>query len=177
MKIRYDIIPVRSMIYLLISTLVLAAVIFLVIYPYYKSLDKLDMEIASIEQHIETQKVLLPLYMELVKKSGASVPDKFTIPERKTLPKNNIDLIPSIFKGVARKSHIKIVSVSPDFTTLSRGQTSILINATVRGDFFSFRNFLIELGKVPYVRQIEEIEIQQRAIDKEFKMKLWLGVG
>jgi hypothetical protein len=164
-------------IYILISTFVVAAVIFLVLYPYYKSLDKLDMEIAGIEQRIETQKVLLPLYMELVKKSGAAVPDKFTISERKALPKNNVDLIPSIFKGVARKTHTKIVSVSPDFTTLSRGRTSILINVTVRGDFFSFRNFLIELGKVPYVGQIEEIEIQQRAADKEFKIKLWLGVG
>lgn len=176
MKIRYDIIPVRSVVYLLISAITLAAVILFVLYPYYKSLNNLDMEIAGIKQRIETQRELLPLYTKLVEKSGMSAPDKFSLPERDILPKNNIDLIPSIFKGLAKKSHTEIISVNPDFTTISRGQGSILINTTVRGSFFGLRDFLAELGKVPYVKQIEEIEIQQRSADKELKIKLWMGV-
>lgn len=177
MKIRYNIIPVRSVVYLLISTAIVAAVILFVLYPYYKSLNNLDMEIAGIKERIKAQRELLPLYTKLVEKSGMSAADKFSLPERSTLPKNNIDLIPSIFKGLARKSHTEIISVNPDFTTISKGQGSILINATVRGNFFGLRDFLVELGKVPYVRQIEEIEIQQRSADKELKMKLWLRVG
>jgi len=177
MKIRYGIIPVRSVIYLLISTVIIAAVILFVLCPYYKSLNTLDMEIASAKQRIKAQRELLPLYTKLVEKSGISAPDKFSLPEKSSLPKNNIDLIPSIFKGLARKSKTETISVNPDFTTISKGQGSILINATVRGSFSSLRDFLIELGKVPYVRQIEEIEIQQRSAEKELKLKLWLGVG
>ena len=177
MKIRYGIIPVRSVIYLLISTVIIATVILFVLYPYYKSLNTLNIEIAGIKQRIKTQRELLPLYTKLVEKSGMSAPDKFPLPEKSSLPKNNIDLIPSIFKGLARKSNTEIISVNPDFTTISKGQGSILINATVRGSFSSLRDFLNELGKVPYMRQIEEIEIQQRSADKELKMKLWLGVG
>jgi len=177
MKIRYNIIPVRSVIYLLISIVIVAAVILLVLYPYYKSLNNLDMEIAGFKQRITTQKELLPLYTKLLEKSEMSAPDKFSLPEKSSLPKNNIDLIPSIFKGLARKSNTEIISVNPDFTTISKGQGSILINATVRGSFSGLRDFLTELGKVPYVQQIEEIEIQQRSADKELRMKLWLGVG
>jgi len=104
MKIRYNIIPVRSVIYLLISTVIVASVILFVLYPYYKSLNNLDMEIAGFKQRIRTQKELLPLYTKLLEKSEMSAPDKFSLPEKSSLPKNNIDLIPSIFKGLARKS-------------------------------------------------------------------------
>ena len=102
------------------------------------------------------------------------MPDTLFLPERKALPKENIGVIPSLFKGIARKSGMELVTVNPDFTTLARGGDAILINAVARGDFSSVRKFLVEVGKVPYVKTVEEMEIKQRANDKELKLKIWL---
>ncbi|MCD6153508.1 MAG: hypothetical protein J7J07_06325 [Syntrophobacterales bacterium] len=172
-----NMIPVRNLLYLVICIVVIGGFILLIIYPSYKSLNRLETEIANIEQRIDTQKTLLPLYMKLIKKSEAMVPAMFSLPEKKKLTDNNLDLIPSVFKEIASESGTRIVSVKPDFTTLARNKETILINATVRGNFFNFRKFLIELGKISYMKQIEEIRIQQRTADKEFNLKIWLRVG
>ncbi len=172
-----NMIPVRNLIYLVICIVIVGGFILLILYPSYKSLNRLEAELTNVEQRIDTQKTLLPLYMKLVEKSEAGVSTMFSLPERKKLTENNLDLIPSVFKEIARGSGTRIVSVNPDFTTLARNKRAILINATVRGNFFNFRKFLIELGKISYMKQIEEIQIQQRAADKEFNLKIWLRVG
>jgi len=176
-KIDLKSIPPRTVVYLVLCFLVIGTFISLVLCPSYKSLGKLDREIARVEERIQIQKTLLPLYINLVKKAEAKVPQQFVIPEAKMIPEKNVDLIPSIFKGVARKANVEIVLVNPDFTTLAKRQGAILINAVVLGDFFRLRTFLIEIGKVSYLERVESIEIQERAKNKELKMKLWLRVG
>lgn len=174
---RFKGIPVQSTIYVIGACVIVVLFVLVLLYPSHRSLSTLDREISNIQSRIDIQKNILPIYPELVKKSEAVVPDKFSLPEPKKIPKNNIDLILSIFRGVARKTGMELTVINPDFTTISREVGEIMINATARGGFFNFRDFLIEMGRVPYVRRIEEIEIQQRAVDKEFKMKIWLSVA
>ncbi|MBN2515919.1 MAG: hypothetical protein JXC33_07795 [Deltaproteobacteria bacterium] len=173
----YNILPVRTLIYLSVSIFIVVIFLLVIVYPYYQSLGTLDKEIAGMYKNAEKQKVLLPLYMKLVQKSEASVPDKLSLPIRKSLPPNNIDLIPPLIKGIARKAGMQAVMVNPDLTTLATRKDFLLIYATVRGSFFDVRNFLIELGKVPYIDHIEEIDIQQKMTDKECKLKLWFAVS
>jgi len=69
MKIRYGMIPVRSVIYLLISIVIVAAVILLVLYPCYKSLNNLDMKIADFKQrNNNTKRTLASLHEAFGKK-------------------------------------------------------------------------------------------------------------
>lgn len=173
----YHILPVRTLIYLSVSIVIVVLFLLVIVYPYYQSLGTLDREIAGMYKRAERQKVLLPLYMKLVKKSEDSVPDKLFLPVRKSLSKNNIDLIPPLIKGIAQKSGMQTVTVNPDLTTLATKKDYLLIYATVRGGFFNVRDFLIELGKVPYIDHIEEVEIQQKMTDKECKLKLWFAVS
>lgn len=170
-------IPVSSFVYLGVGIVILLTFITVIIHPSFKQVDQLDRAISGIQRKINSQKILLPLYLDLVKKGEEKVLGTLLLPEPKVLPKESIDLIPSIFKGIARKSGMDLVAVSPDFTTLARGGDAILINATARGGFSGVRMFLVELGKVPYVKQIEEMEIKQRANDKELKLTIWLRAG
>jgi hypothetical protein len=50
------------------------------------------------------------------------------------------------------------------------------VNVLLRGDFINFRKFLINLGGIPYVQQIEEVAIQQKLDSKEFRLKVWVAV-
>jgi hypothetical protein len=167
----------RGAVYLIISAVMIVVFILLVLYPNYSSLDKLDMEIVGVKQRIEKQKVLLPFYYKLAKKSKAVVPDELPLPERRKFPESDIKLIPSIFKNIATKSGTEMLSVNPDVTTLTDKSGVILVNATTKGDFSRLRNFLIEIGKLPYLKGIERIEIQQKEMDKELKIKMWLEMG
>jgi hypothetical protein len=47
----------------------------------------------------------------------------------------------------------------------------------IRGDFMSFRKFLIGVGELPYLERFEEIEIQQDPGFMEFRMKIWLALS
>lgn len=167
----------RGTAYLIISTVIIVAFILLIIYPTYRLLDKLDMEIVVVKQRVEKQKIFLPLYYELEKKSKAVVPDKLPLPEKKKFSESDIKLIPSIFKNIAAKSGTEILSVNPDVTTLTDKSDVILVNAATKGDFSKLRNFLIEIGTLPYLKWIERIEIQQKGTDKELRIKMWLDMG
>ena len=78
---------------------------------------------------------------------------------------------------MAQKSKMEIVSVSPDINSMVGGSAAMLVHATLKGDYYNFRNFLIELGDRPFLERVEEIEIQQLPGTKEFRLKVWLVVG
>jgi len=173
----FDTVPPRSLMYVICCFAVLIAFIVIVLLPSYRSLGELDHEVEKIESRIKTQQRLMPFYMRLVKKTEEKVPSRYPLPGVKAIPEKSIDLIPSIFKGVARRSSAELVLVNPDFTTLAKGKGRILINATMRGSFVQIRRFLIEMGAVPYLQHIEEVDIHQRTDGKELKMKVWLNVS
>lgn len=167
----------RGIAYLIISAVGIVAFILLVLHPTYRSLDKLDIEIVEARQRIEKQRKLMPLYYELVEKSKAPVPYKLPLPETRKFSESDIKLIPSVFRKVAIKSGTKMLSVNPDVTSLSDKSGAILVNVSTKGDFSRLRNFLIEIGKLPYLKGIESMVILQKAVDKELRIKVWLEMG
>ena len=50
------------------------------------------------------------------------------------------------------------------------------MTAVVKGKIFSFREFFIEIGKLPYLEHVEEIQIQPAEGVKEFSLKVWLAL-
>jgi hypothetical protein len=51
------------------------------------------------------------------------------------------------------------------------------VNLILKGNFLSFRKFLINLGGIAYVDHIEEIVIQGKTDAKEYRLKLWVAIG
>ncbi|MBW2600169.1 MAG: hypothetical protein JRC60_08930, partial [Deltaproteobacteria bacterium] len=43
--------------------------------------------------------------------------------------------------------------------------------------FLDFRKFLTELGGMPSLEQVEEIEIKQEPGYKQFYLEVWLAIG
>jgi hypothetical protein len=82
-----------------------------------------------------------------------------------------------MFRDMAQKSKMELVSVSPDINSMVGGSTGMLVHATLKGDYYNFRTFLIELGEQAFLEKVDEIEIQQLPGTKEFRLKVWLAVG
>ena len=125
----------------------------------YRSIARLDTEINELNTKITTHQSYAPMTKQRE--------SHFTFEKDWSL----------IFKDMAQKSKMELLSVSPDINSLVGGSAAMLVHATLKGDYYNFRNFLIELGDRPFVEKVEEIEIQQVPGTKEFRLKVWLVVG
>lgn len=169
-------IPVESTAYLLICALGIFA--FILIGPYMsgKSLVKMDMEIKKLRIQREKQQLLYPFYQKLLKKLQVEESRILPYPGKSKFPRDKTDKISSIFCEIVQNSNLETVSIIPDVKSIANGFGPFLINLLVKGDFFDFRKFLIELGGNPYLQHIEEIKIQQVPGGKEFRLKIWLAL-
>ena len=169
-------IPGRSAMYLLICVVMLIIFYFAAIYPYQRSLGVIDVKTAQSLDRIRKQKVLLPLYEEMIKKGEGKAREGLPLPEKKGLSRKEIDTVSSLFKKMADKYDMLVVSVSPDVATISEVSDDVMVSVRLRGKFYDFRKFLVELGGVPFLDRVEEIEITQETGHKEFYLKVWLTI-
>jgi hypothetical protein len=168
-------IPMESIRYLLICTL--GIIVFILIGPYMsdRSLVKMDMEIKKLQIQREKQQLLYPIHQKLVRKLQIE-PKKLPFPAKSKFPRAKTEKISSIFSEILQKVNLQIISIVPDVKSIANGSNLFFVNLVVKGNFFDFRTFLIELGGNPYLHHIEEIKIQQVPGDKELSLKIWLAL-
>lgn len=166
----------NSMLYVTLCVCGVLAFIALVIYPSQRSLDQLDREIIQHQEQLEKQKILFPVYQKLFKQIKLPDTKALPFPDETELDKELIGEIPAIFAEMAMKNNLE-ADVIPDVSSIPTGAGILKVNATVQGNFFDFRNFLVELGGTPYLRHIEEIQVKPMPEFKQFTLKLWLALG
>jgi hypothetical protein len=146
------------------------------VYPNQKSLASLDMEIKTIEGQIEEQKILFPVYENLLEKGKFKKPGAFPFPQKAKLGRHEIERISLIFGEKAGKNNLSLVDVIPDVESLSEGSEVLTVNLLMKGNLLDLRGFLIHLGEIPYVENIEEIKIQPAEGEKDFRLKVSLAL-
>jgi len=161
----------------LICVVILIIFYFVAIYPYQRSLDAIDVKMAQTVDRIEKQNVLLPIYEKMIKIGEGEVRGELTLPEKKGFSRKEIDTVSSLLKKMADKYGMEVVSVSPDVATMIAESDDILVGIRLRGEFFDFRKFLVELGGAPFLERVEEIEIKQETGYKQFYLKIRLVIG
>lgn len=143
----------------------------------YQSIARLDTEINELNTKINTHQSYAPMTKQLFERMKVKAQRTLPLPAKAKLSGEQKDRISLLFKDMTQKTKMELVSVSPDINSLVGGSPAMLVHATVKGDFYNFRNFLIELGDQPFLEKVEEIEIQQVPGTKEFRLKVWLAVG
>ena len=168
--------PGQSIIYLLMCAALVLSFILAGLYPAQKSLGRLDMEIIKARDEIEEQKILFPVYTELVEKLRIKGSQVLPSPVRSKLSRDETEQIPAIFGRIARKCKLKAVSITPDAKSLADGSGLLAVNAFVKGRFPDFRKFLIELGGLPWLEHMERVDIQEALGGDELRVKIWLAI-
>jgi len=164
----------RSLFYFALFGAVILVVILLLIYPDYRTLAVLDKNIKQLNARIETQKLLFPLFQKMLTEIDLKLPEGAAFPKAEKLTQEKAESMLSVFHELAGKSGLKVLEVSPDVESTLNGSGFVLMNVVVRGDFFMLREFLLELGNLPYLEKIEQIKLQNIEDGKEFRLKLWL---
>lgn len=147
------------------------------IYSSKKFSEIKDREIKAICCQIEGQKVLFPVHRDILDKMQVSYPEVLAFPIKIRLSEDKIEGIPVRFAEIAKKCNLEAVSIIPDVMSLDRESGRLLVDVFVKGNFFDFRKFLIELGRVPYLEHIERVHIQRTMEWKELKVKIWLALS
>ena len=157
----------------------LAVILILVWIGFYnqRKIAGLDKEIHDLNTKITTHQSYAPMTKQLFDRMKVREERHLPLPAKAKLSAEQKDRISLIFRDMAQKAKLDLVSVNPDINSLVGGSPVMLVHATLKGDYYHFRNFLIELGDRPYLEKIEEIEIQQVPGTKEFRLKVWLAVG
>jgi hypothetical protein len=170
-------VPRQSIIYLLLCLTGVLIFIFAGILPNNRTMAELSAKTAEVKIQLEEQRALNPFRKSLQDKSEKKESEILPLPVKGTLAQAKINTLPMTFSAAAKMNGMSLVSAVPTFTAVPGGAQYLSVNVVLRGDFLNLRKFLIHLGGIPYVNQIEEIAIQQKPDTKEFRLKVWVAVG
>ena len=170
-------IPRQSVIYLLFCLTGVLIFIFAGILPNSRTMAELAEQTTDAKFRLEEQRTLAPFRKALQEKSEKKESEILPLPAKGKLAQAKFDTLQTTFSDAARMSGMSLVSAVPSLNTLTGDAQFLPVNVVMRGDFINFRKFLINIGAVPYVQQIEEITIQQKPDAKEFRLRIWVAVG
>ena len=147
----------------------------LTILPAMQSSTGLDMEIKKIKGSMDEQKILTPVYNNLLKKTKFKKTKSIKASKKKKLAQGDARKIITLLNNIAKNSNITLVDVTPDVDTLIGGSGYLLIRIAAKGEFINLHKFLFQLCELPSLELIEQIKITSVRKTKEFGLKVWMA--
>ena len=138
----------------------IAILLLIGIYPAQREIGELDRTIAKLEADIEGQKLLFPVFIELLKRSRKKLPAALPAPEPQKLPRGDTARLTKMFNEAATETGIQINRLSPNVESLIKGAERLKMEAEFTGTFHDFRAFLIQVGAVPYLDSVELLRLE-----------------
>jgi Tfp pilus assembly protein PilO len=167
----------NSLGYLILYGGIILLVVGLGILPLYSYNYNRSQAVKKIQNQIDEQKELGQIYQLIRKAAEKKEVHTLPNPAKAKLSSHDADKFQDSFRAEAAKSGMTTVSLMPDVKTIAGGSQSLLYNATITGEFANFRRLLVGLGALPYIDQIEEINIKQNSDSMEFTLKIWIALG
>jgi hypothetical protein len=147
----------------------------LIILPSRKTSAELDREINELNVRIEEQRILTPVFHSLLKRKKTAPPSVLPSPEKAELTHGDISSISKIFQDIAVRHNLKLEEVETDVSSMMKESGYLMMQLRLSGNFYKFRDFLVDLGSVPSLEHIEEINIRPLKTARELRIKLWMG--
>lgn len=170
-------IPAKTMTYMLICAGIIVVIVLLGILPLYRYNVARAQNVKKIQTSIEEQKALGGIYELLQTASEQKDVHVLPHPVKSKLARQDVEQFHHAFRNEAGKARLMTISFMPDLKSMMAGSQNILYDATLKGEFPNFRTLLAGLGSLPYVEQIEEINIRQGGDSMEFKIKIRIALA
>jgi Tfp pilus assembly protein PilO len=170
-----EFIPASSLIILFTCLGGIALFVFLLIIPRQDMAAELDQSIGELEKKIGEQRTLTPVFHNILTKAKIKERPQLPITQKAKLARRDMIKIFDQIKAIAKMYNLKLQEITPDVNSLKETSGYLLIRLVVTGDFFNFREFLIDLGAIPSMVHIEEMRIRSIEESREIKLKVWLA--
>ncbi len=165
----------QSFIILVICAAGILAFFLLIILPAKKTAAELDKDIQRLTVRIEEQRILAPVFHSLLKRAKMEGPSELPSPEKSKLTHVDMNAISTVFKDIAGRHNLNLEEITADVSSLTQETGYLLMRLRLSGDFFKIREFLIDIGSVPSLEHIEEINIRPTKTSNELGLKIWLA--
>jgi Tfp pilus assembly protein PilO len=165
----------QSLLILVICMVGVLAFLLLIILPSQKTSAQLDREIDELNVRIEEQRILTPVFHSLLKRAKTAPPSALPSPEKTKLTHGDMNSISKEFQDIAMRHNLKLEEVKTDVSSMMEDTGYLMMRIRLTGDFYKFRDFLVDLGSIPSLEHIEEINIRPVKTARELQIKLWLA--
>ncbi|MDX1708719.1 MAG: hypothetical protein R3274_08980 [Desulfobacterales bacterium] len=165
----------QSLMILIVCVVGILAFFLLIILPSERASDELDREIQALSARIEEQRILTPVFHSLLKRAKMEPPSDLPVPERTKLTHGDINTISTLFQEMAARHNLKLEDVKTDVSSMVQDAGSLSMQLRLNGNFYKFRDFLVDLGSIPSLEHVEEINIRPTNASRELEIKLWLA--
>jgi len=170
-----EFIPAQSLLLLCTCVAGIALFVFLLILPRQQMAADLDKNIEELEKKIGEQRTLTPVFHNILAMAKNKKKSQLPITTKGKLARGEMAGIFDDIKSKAGAYNLKLEEITPDVNSLQESSGHMLIHLVVTGDFFKFREFLIDLGTIPSLVHIEEMRILAIEESREIKLKIWLA--
>ena len=165
----------QSVLVLVICVVGILSFLFLILLPSQKTSAELDQEIDKLNVRIEEQRILTPVFHSLLNRAKTAPPSMLPSPEKTKLTHGDMNSISKVFQDIAVRNNLKLEEIKTDVTSAMEDSGYMMMWLRLSGNFYKFRDFLVDLGSIPSLEQIEEVSIRPVKTARELQIKLWLG--
>ncbi len=161
-----------NLVFLAICILGIAIFLLVAVYPNSRTMKEMDSEIADLNQKVQNQELLLPVFRELIKEVTQKVPAKLPLPDKGKISPNDLARINKMFSDLATESGVAFNSAIPDPSSYLDDTGYLTLNVSFIGDFFNLRKVLLDICRLPYLESMEQIRLQTENQGKRMRLKL-----
>ena len=169
------ILSTQSLIYFLICGAGILVFILLIILPTQRMSAELDNDIQKHHTLIDEQRILKPVFENLLKQVKKKGPTNLPATKKVKLARGDINKISELLLEIARRCGLDLHDIQTDVKSMKNNDKYLLVRIHATGEFIRFREFLMDLAKIPSLEQIEEIRIRAIEATREFKVKIRLA--
>ena len=175
MKNFLTILPTQSLICFLFCAVGIVAFIFLIILPNQNLSAELDQEINQITARIEQQRILRPVFDSLLKRAQKKKSTQLPATKKVKLERGDILKVSERLQEIARRNELTIEDVNTDVDEIMNNTGYMLMRLHITGEFLKFRDFLLDLGTLPWLERIEEIKVRAIEGNREYNLRIWMA--
>jgi hypothetical protein len=144
------------------------------IFPNLSASRQLDEELTELNQQVQAQELLYPIYVELMRQFQQPTPANLSLPQSGKIAKNKISDLNAQFAQLARDSDVDFEKATPDPISYQEESSRITMNVTFNGDFFNFRKLLMNICQLPFLNSVGQMNISVHGNTKNIELKLLL---
>ncbi len=169
--------PANSLGYILICGGIIVIILLLGIFPLNRLNASRLRDVEKIQNQIDEQKELGQVHQLVKSASENKVDYVLPNPAKIKLSRQDTEKFQKAFRAEAEKANLLVMSLMPDVQSMGSGSQYLIYDATIKGEFANFRKLMVGLGELPYIEQIEEMNIKQESDSMEFRVKIGIALA
>jgi hypothetical protein len=167
--------PTQGLLKLIIFGGGLVLFVLLAILPARKESEALDFQIENLQNRIEEQRILTPIYENLLKKTQMEPPEGVELIEKRALKRGETGEVVDRFNRMAEENRLKLIDFSPSLETILGQSDHLEVDMILQGEFINMHPFLLELCQLPYLQQMKSFQIESEKDVRQIQLRVWLA--